>query len=283
MAYSIVLRSVFRWLVRAVALLLVLAAIGCVAIYASAKLFEHRAEMLCAHIKALRVGGSTFHDVQRLSEEYRRTVAFEGKGCSAEQCAFTIFLRNEPFPVFYDAPVMWRFGIRPATVAATLRVSKGKLRYASFAISTRTHYGYWLEASFHAAPCLTMFDKCSNNNLGRDSTYAVTHAYLTNGDGGGARVETAFGVEASADQIRKGTDIRCSCITVRPSCRTTSDLMPEANIGVLFEPNRDRLFTKECEDYVKKVEVGGGPWALESSFAPDSISVIGWSLTRPTD
>jgi hypothetical protein len=283
MVYPRDLRPLLRWLVRAVAIILIFVAVGCIAIYASAKLFEHRAEMLCAHIKALRVGGSTFHDVQRLSEEYHRTVAFEGEECSAEHCGFTIFLKNEPFPVFNNAPAMWRFGIRSAKAAATLRVSNGKLRYASFAIGTRTQYGYWLEASFHAVPCLSMFDKCSHDNLGRDSTYIVTHAHLTNGDGGGAGIRTAFAVEATDDRIRKGTDISFSCITARPSCRTTSDLMPEADRDVSFELNRDRLFTKECQDYVKKVEVGSGPWTLDNSFAPDPISVIGWSLTRPTD
>jgi hypothetical protein len=283
MAYPKALRSLFRWLARAAALVLMCVAVGCVAIYASAKLFEHRAERLCGHIKTLRVGGSTFNDIQRLRKEYLGAAISDGEKCAAEDCAFTILLKNKPFPVFYDAPVMWRLGIRPAMAAATLKVSNGKLSYASFGIYMRTQFGYWLEGAFHAAPHLTMYDKCRDIKLGRDSTYAVRNAHLTNGVGGGWSVQTAFGTEATSDQIRKGTEIRFSCITARPGCRATSDLMPEARRDVSLEPNPDRLFTKECQDYVKKVEVGSGPWALDSAFSPDPVSVNYWSLARPTD
>jgi len=283
MAYSITFHSLLRWSLRIVALILILVAVGCVTTYTSAKLYQHRTEMLLTRIKALRVGGSTFDDIHRLSEDYRSTVASDGQECSTEHCGFTIRLRNAPFPPFYDAPVMWRFGIRPTVAAATLRVRDGKLSYASFTVSTRTQFGYWLQASFHAVPTLPMFDKCSHSYLGRDSTYAVTGAHLTNGDGGGQEVRTAFAAEATTDQIRNGTDIRLSCITARPSCRTSSDLMPEANKGVSFEPNRDKVFTKECQDYVRKVEVGSGPWTLESAFNADPVSVSIWILTRPTD
>jgi hypothetical protein len=125
-----------------------------------------------------------------------------------------------------------------------------------------------------------MFDKCRNDYLGKDSTYAVIGGHLTNGDGGGDFRKTALGVGATAEQIRKATTIRFTCITAMPSCRAASDLMPDAARDISFEPNPDPLFTKDCEAYVKQVEVGKGPWKLETAFAPDPVSVNAWILTR---
>jgi len=56
--------------------------------------------------------------------------------------------------------------------------------------------------------------------------------------------------------------------------------MAEAHKNLSFEPNLDESFNKECEDYVKSVEVGTGPWRVESAFSADPISLNGWILDR---
>jgi hypothetical protein len=251
--------------------------------YASAKLYERRVDGLSERVKRLRVGVSTLQDAQELASNYAGKVTFEPPQCSSEKCGFTIRLSNTVFPAFYDVPTMWRLGIRPTYTAATLRVDDGKLRYASFAVHTRTEFGYWLEASFHAVPGLSVYDKCRDDYLGRDSTYAIHGGHLTNGDGGGQIVRAAFGTRASPEEREKAMTLRLSCITAIPSCKTTSDLMPNAHRNLSFEPNRDESFNKECEDYVKKVEVGTGPWSVESAFSADPISLNGWMLTRSTN
>jgi len=273
-------RSFLVWSAKVVILCLLLAAIGCLVMYGSAKLYERRVEKLSARIKNLRVGVSTFEEAHELTTDYSGKVSWEPQECSSEKCGFTIRLSNTPFPAFYDVPTMWRLGIRPTYSAATLRVDEGKLRYASFWVSTRTELGYWLEASFHFAPSLSMYDKCSRSYLGRNSTYAVAGGHLTNGDGGGQIVRTAFGANASVEERERAMVIHLSCISAIPSCGTSSDLMPEAHKNLSFEPNRDDSFNKECEDYVKRVEVGTGPWTVESAFSADPISLNGWTLTR---
>jgi len=273
-------RSFLVWSVKVVILCLLLAAIGCLVMYVSAKLYERRVEKLSARIKSLRVGVSTFREAHELATDYGGKVSWEPQKCSNEKCRFTILLSNTAFPAFYDVPTMWRLGIRPTYAAATLRVDEGKLRHACFWVSTRTELGHWLEASFHSAPSLSMYDKCSRSYLGRNSTYAVAGGHLTNGAGGGQIVRTAFGAKASDEERERAMTMHLSCISAIPGCRTTSDLMPEAYKNLSFEPNRDESFDKECEDYVKRVEVGTGPWSVESAFSADPISLNGWTLTR---
>jgi hypothetical protein len=173
-----------------------LAAVGAAAMYGGAKLYERKVNRLSERIKNLRVGASTFRDTQELARDYASKVRFEPSRCSIEKCGFTILMSNTAFPAFYDVPTMWRFGIRPTYAAATLRIEDGKLRYASYAIYTRTELGYWLEASFHAVPRLSMYDKCRDDFLGMDSTYAIGGGHLTNGDGGGQFVRAAFCTQA---------------------------------------------------------------------------------------
>jgi hypothetical protein len=117
----------------------------------------------------------------------------------------------------------------------------------------------------------------------RFAAYAIRGSHLTNGDGGGQIVRTAFGIQASPEEREKAMTLRLSCITAIPSCRTTSDLMPDAHKNLSFKPNRDESFNKECEDYLKKVEVGTGPWSVESAFSADPISLNSWMLTRSTN
>jgi len=56
--------------------------------------------------------------------------------------------------------------------------------------------------------------------------------------------------------------------------------MPEAYQNLSFEPNRDESFKKDCEDYVKNIEVGSGPWDVQSAFEADPLSLTTWTLTR---
>jgi hypothetical protein len=273
-------RWLLRWPPRIALLCLLLAAVGGAAVYVSAKLYERKVETLSERIKHLKVGVSTFQDAQGLASDYGGKVTFEPPKCSSEKCGFTIRLSNTAFPAFYDVPMMWRVGIRPTHAAATLRVDSGKLRYASFGVYTRTEFGYWLEASFHAVPSLSMYDKCHDRYLERDSTYAVAGSHLTTGEGGGWIVRTAFAIQASREEREKAMTLRLSCITAIPSCKTTSDLMPDAHKNLSFEPNRDTSFNKECENYLRSVEAGTGPWSVESAFSADPISLNSWTLTR---
>jgi hypothetical protein len=268
-----------KWFVRVTVPCVGLAVIACVALYGGARLFQGKLETLSERIKSLRVGVSTLEDVNEIAKDYHDDVV-ESNLCPSGNCGFTIRLRNTHFPAFYDAPFMWRIGIRPTYAAAVLRVDSGKLRYASFGFMTRTQYGYWLEGMFNAAPALSTYDKCSSIFLGRASTYAVSGAHLSNGDGGGWIIRTAYGAQASSEERRQATTLNLSCIIARPGCRETSDLMPEAHGNLSFEPNRDESFKQECEDYVTKTEVGPGPWTVQSAFEPDPISLTTWSLTR---
>jgi len=242
-------------------------------------LFQGKLETLSERIQRLRVGVSTLEDIKQLALDYHDDVV-ESNLCPSGKCGFSIRLSNTHFPAFYDAPFMWRIGIRPTYAAAVLRANNGKLRYASFGFLVRTQYGYWLGSTFNAAPALSMYDKCSNLFLGRNSTYTVSGAHLSNGDGGGWIIQTAYAAKASAEERKQATTFNFSCITAKPGCKETKDLMPEAHRNLSFEPNRDESFKRECEDYINKTEVGPGPWTVESAFEPDPISLTTWSLTR---
>lgn len=259
---------------------LAFAALGSAAMYAGAKWYQYRVTQLAERIKRLSIGESTFADLQQLENDYQGSIEGQKNGCTQDECGFRILVKNTSFPAFYDHPLLWRLGIRPTVAAANLRLKDGTLRYASFFISTRTQYGDWLEASFHASPELTMFDRCSQQYLGRNSTYAVKGAHLTNGAGGGWTISTAFASKASAVERFKATDLQLSCITAIPSCRRTTDLMPRAHEGMTFDADGDITFTKECEAYATQLEVGNGPWNVESAFSADAISVEIWEPNR---
>lgn len=268
-----------KWFIRVTISCLGLVVVACSALYGSARLYQRKLETLSDRVQNLRVGVSTLEDVQQLAHDYHDDIV-ESNLCPSGKCGFTIRLSNTHFPAFYAAPFMWRIGIRPTYAAAVLRAENGRLRYASFGFLTRTQYGHWLEGTFHAAPVLSMYDRCRDIFLGRDSTYAVDSAHLSNGDGGGRIINTAYAAQASSEERRQATTFNFSCITARPGCREITDLMPEAHRNLTFEPNRDESFKHECEDYVRKTEVGPGPWTVESAFEPEPIPLTIWSLTR---
>lgn len=271
--------SLRKWFARVTIACVALVVVAYIALCGSARLFQRKLETLSERVQSLRVGVSTLENINRLARDYHDDVV-ESNLCPSRKCGFTIRLNNTHFPAFYDVPFMWRIGIRPTYAAAVLRVEEGKLRYASFGFMTRTQYGYWLEGTFSAAPVLSMYDKCSNIFLGRNSTYEVSGAHLSNGNGGGWIVETAYAAEASPDERKRATTFNFSCITARAGCKETPDLMPEAHRNLTFTPNPDESFKRECEDYVRKTEIGPGPWNVESAFAPDPISLTTWSLER---
>ena len=93
-------------------------------------------------------------------------------------------------------------------------------------------------------------------------------------------MRTAFGVGASPKEQRKATTFSLSCLTARPSCKETKDLMPEAYRDLSFEANHDESFKRDCEAYVKSIEVGPGPWSVESAFEADPFSLTTWDLAR---
>jgi hypothetical protein len=273
-------KAILRWSSVVVIVMLAFGVLGSAAMFASAKWYQYRVTQLAERIKDLSIGESTFDDLQKLEKDYRGSIEGQKNGCTQDECGLLIVLKNTSFPAFYDHPMMWRLGIRPTYAAANLRLKNGTLRYASFFISTRTQYGHWLEASFHASHELTMFDRCSQQYLGRNSTYAVKGAHLTNGAGGGQTIRAAFGSKASAAERSKATDLKLSCITSIPSCRWTTDLMPRAHENMTFDPDGDTTFTKECEAYARQLEVGDGPWKVDSAFSPDLSSVEIWEPNR---
>src|SRR5713101_338336 len=138
-----------RWTPRIAILCLLLTTFGGAAMYTSAKLCERKLEKLSERVKDLRIGVSTFQEAQELANDFDGKVIYEPQ-CSSEKCGFAIHVSNTFFPAFYDVPTMWRCGIRTTHAAATLRVNGRKVRYASFAVYTRTEFDYWLEGSFHA-------------------------------------------------------------------------------------------------------------------------------------
>lgn len=245
------LRKICIWAARLIAAFFFIGVCGVAIVYASARLYQNRVERLHFRVALLRVGLSTFENAATLSRDYKRNLETQTRDCTPTDCRFRIQLTNVPFPAFYDAPLFWKLGIRPAAVAATVSVSNGKISYADFGISYRTQYGYWLEASFHGASELTMFDKCSMDELGRNSQYAVTNSFLTNGDGGGQSVEVAFSKVVSDEQRARATDVRLVCLTAISGCKSLTDLMPKAWDGITSEIVLDESFNAECEQYME--------------------------------
>jgi hypothetical protein len=277
-------RKMCVWAARLVAFLFLIGVCGAAIVHAGGKLYQIRAEHLYFRVAQLRVGLSTFDDARTLAHDYRRNAEMQTRDCTSADCRFIIRLTNAPFPAFYDAPLSWKLGVRPAVVAATVSVSDGKVSYADFGVSYRTQYGYWLEGSFHAATELTIFDKCRMEELGRDSLYAVTSAVLTNGDGGGRSARVAFGRAVTDEQRARATDVRLNCLTAIPGCKTLTDLMPKAWEGMTSEAILDESFNVECKQYMEQQErkQGDFPWQLESAFHATPITVNSWILTRPS-
>lgn len=255
---------------------------GIAVIFLGAKLHQLRAERLHSKLVLFRVGVSTFDEARSLANDYKHNLELQSKDCTTVDCRFVIRLTNFRFPVFYDAPLFWKVGLRPAGVVATVSVRNGTVSYADFGVFYRTQHGYWLESSFHAANELTMYDRCGEN-LGRNSQYAVTGGFITNGDGGGQFVQVAFGKAVSDEQRARATDVRLGCITAVPGCKTLNDLMPRVWEGQLYESDLDESFNAECERYMQEQEQkqGGFPWHLDSAFHPTPVTVNSWTLNRP--
>ena len=270
-------RKTLLWGARAVCVFVVAGVLGIATVYLSAKLYQFRVESLYSKVVPLRVGVSTFADAHRLANEYKNNLVLETKECTSVDCRFVIRLTNFPYPVFDDDPLFWRIGVRPAMAATTVSVTNGTVSFVHFGVSYRTEDGYWLDGSFNAARELTMYDRCSRSELGRNSQYMEEGGHITNGAGGGQLVRVAFGQGASDEQRARATNIRLGCITAIPGCKTSTDLMPGARKEQQPKNNTDESFNLECTQYFRdqKQKQGEFPWQLESAFYPTPISVGG--------
>src|SRR5215475_5839803 len=115
-----------KWCARVTVSCIALAVIACIALFASARLFQRKVQDLSEGVSRLRVGVSTAEDVKQLARDYQGDIV-ESHPCPSGKCGFTIRLSNKSFPAFYDAPLMWRIGVRPTYAAAVLRVANGTL------------------------------------------------------------------------------------------------------------------------------------------------------------
>ncbi len=245
-------------------------------LYGLARLYQFRAERLRGRIASIRVGHTTFDEARRLASDYKRYLGTAAKSCSAADCTFSIRLTNYPFPAMSDVKPLREMGVRPTVVVATVKVKDDVVSHVDFGLLSQTQDGRPLEGSFHAAGELTMFDKCRDGRLGRDSRYAVRGATNV------AEISVAFASAATTEQIASATDIRLDCITRIPGCGTAIDLMPRALEGVSLQDDSDKSFESECAAYMKEQESNQGPfpWELDTAFSGTPTTVNLWVLTR---
>jgi hypothetical protein len=168
-----------------------------------------------------------------------------------------------------------RVGKRPAIATVYVKVRDGQVSYVSFQIDGMSPSGHSIRAAFHAAADLTMFDKCGDSSLGRNSTYAVQsvpHRGL---------IETAFGSRVTEEVRARATDLRIECFAAAiRGCDDVAALMPRAHDGFTGRPDCDKSFTTECQGYVHDLERGEPPWEVQSAFSDTSVKVYIWTLHR---
>lgn len=280
-------RSALRWTCRIVAPVLLLSGATVAVLWGAGKVYEYRVERLYRRTLRLRVGASGFSDVQQLAKDYKRQVEWQSETCSPAECKFIIRIRHTTLPTLYlnlhstitigSSTLQGgsRLGTRPAVAAATVRVTDGKISYVSFGIAGVSPSGFFIEASFHAAEELTMFDRCRDSSLGRNSTYtvrAVPHRGF---------IQTAFGTAATEAVRTRATVLRIDCfITAMRGCNDVRELMPRAYEGYSGELDCDASFAKECQKFVDELESHAPPWKVESAFDAAPVTVNTWILTR---
>jgi hypothetical protein len=269
------LRSLLHWTSRILLGFVSTAVFTITALYIGTALYQYRVQQLYARALQLRVGVSSFADVQRLAEDYKRNVTMMSAGCSSSECAFVIRLNHTTLPMLYFDSQNSEVGTRPAVAVLAVRAKNANLTYVSFGMNGRSPTGRWITAGFHAATGLTMFDKCSNASLGRDSTYTVKAI------GHRGIIETAFGSQASEMTRVRATNVRINCFTTAlRDCNEISSLMPRAYEQFNTSENCDESFERECQQYVDKLKAHQGPWKIDSSFSDSPVTLEIWMLTR---
>jgi hypothetical protein len=223
-------------------------------------------------IMTLQVGVSTFADARRLADEYADHLTITSPECSPAECRFYVRLLNVPFLTFNNCCRLLRtLGIRPSLVVIEVAVRNGTVRSASFDVFYRTDHGHWLDASAKLIESFGLLDKAQYLGLQLHPNYAVEIGNITT-IGGGEFIKAAYTPQAPVDERRIVTDIRLSCLTKVPDCRTVADLMPKA--ATALETDREwinenqsmlgPLRTQMLEELRK--EYGSPPWNEAKSF-----------------
>lgn len=280
-------RSTLRWACRIVTAVLLLCGATIAVLWGAGKVYEYRVERLYRRTLRLRVGASGFVDVQQLAKDYKRQVEWQSETCSPAECKFIIRMRHTTLPMLYfplhstittgSSTLVGgsRLGIRPAVATVTVMVAHAKVTYVSFGMAGISPGGSYIEASFHAAEELTMFDRCSDASLGRNSTYmvrAVPHRGI---------IRTAFATAATEQVRTRATDLQIDCfITAMRGCNDVWKLMPRAYEGYSGELDCDASFAKECQRFAGELQNHAPPWKVESAFDDESVTVNTWVLTR---
>ena len=267
-------RSALRWTCLIVAAVPLLCGVTVAVLWGAGKAYEYRVERLYRRTLQLRVGASGFADAQQLAKDYKRQIEWQSGLCTPAECEFIIRMRHTTPPMLYieGGP---RVGRRPAVAIVTVKVRDAKVNYVSFEMAGYSPSGFPIDARFHAAEALTMFDRCENPSLGRNSTYVV-RAVPHRGD-----IETAFGT-AATEQVRiRATELRIHCfVTGIRGCNDVRELMPRAYDGYSGAFDCDASFAKECQKFVDELESHAPPWKAESAFYDAPVTVETWILNR---
>jgi hypothetical protein len=213
-----------RWVLRICAAITLLPIVALLCLYVSSWVNQKKAERMFAHVSALRVGESTFDEVQALWKEYGSQPGFAGQKCDRSDCTFEIATWNFVSEHKLDWKFMRALGIKPNLASSNLTVKDGKLSYAEFDALYESEAGAWVYARVDSSISFSREFLCSYISLQLHPTYVVSLAHRS-GSIYGAQIEVSLTPGAPDLGRALASEIHWKCMTAIFACEGLSSDM----------------------------------------------------------
>lgn len=258
-----------RWVLRGaitVAISAGVLGIALLAMWSVARYQSRSFEQLSDQLSRLKVGQSTFHDLDYFRRAYKAQIT-EDEPCTAAACTVHVVLANFLVNLdirkhsdtrWMDFRVCRRLGVRPAGAIGVISVRDDKVQDVVFHTLYETPRWNWLWAGWRATQ-LMPFQRCVHQIfLERHPTYLLYQGRTGSGAPPGPFVEAWILPDATKSQYDLCRRIRYSCMTSISDCSTDPDfrgaeaMMPD--LRQAFHED-DEIMRDRRDEYAKALDV----------------------------
>ncbi len=199
-----------RWFFRIFAAIILVPTAALLCLYVSCWVNQKRAEKLFQRVSELRVGESTFDEVQALWKQYGSRNPNPDEMCDQSDCTFHVQTENFVSEHKLDWKFLRAIGIKPAIESSTLQTSNGKLSYSGFELLYETEAGDWVYAFVDSRESFSTDFLCHNLPLQQHPTFVASGGYRSEFRlGVQITVSLTPGAPESAREIARGINWKC--------------------------------------------------------------------------
>jgi hypothetical protein len=218
---------------------------------------RHRAESLLASLRMLKLGQSTFEDVQPMLAAYKAQRIRSSSNCPSADSAYGIVIANHVINrIEFDHPQLLRLGLRPVGVSATLSFVGARLCEFRYEVSVLLPGGQYPSKDsmlnsvevieLRAQSALQLFDNpVSSDHYG--IFYFDTLLRGTRWPGRTLGMTVTVTPSAPLLDLQRAFAFDLSCFTSLRGCRAFCQIMPLASQDALERHKTEGLHIPEEE------------------------------------